>query len=231
MSAEFKRFSSIEDFKAVSDQSLFLVNDRIASFEERAAAFNDAVDAGRAAERAAKHLPVRIRVDLAKELALLQSRITSALKHFLPETIDGKPNPHHLSVSEESHMQMMFRMAVGFDLGRSHLIKACLELRLLEVVSPELLTAASREPKVDGETLDEKLVRLNARVQAAKIMNILTRLKQLTHYEPDERIVAMVHDPDLRPILLDDAMTPNDFVDMARTMPLNELSRGMDADW
>lgn len=62
-------------------------------------------------------------------------------------------------------------------------------------------------------------------------MNILTRLKQLTHYDPDERIVAMVHDPDLRPILLDDAMTPNDFVAMARTMPLNELSRGMDADW
>ena len=229
MSTGFVQFSKPEDFAKASDQGFNYAFDKAASFEARAAHFNAQAMRTRSRDR---EVLIALRMQVGRELTLYHAMFRATLKHFLPETVDGIPNAHSLSSGDEAHMQSSFALAVTWDYGRAHLIKAFDEIGLMALVTPELLVSLGRkENVVDGEKVSDQAAHSHAQIQAGRIILLADRIRRLDYYEPDQDIIALVRDEGLRRIVLGDTSSADDFLEMAGTIPLNSPAKGLEVEW
>ena len=229
MSTGFVQFSKPEDFARASDQGFNYAFDKAASFEARAAHFNAQAMRTRSRDR---EVLIALRTQVGRELALYHAMFRSTLKHFLPETVDGIANPHRLDQQDEAHMQSSFALAVTWDYGRAHLIKALDEIGLMALVTPELLTSIGRkETVIDGERISDEAAHSHAQIQASRIILLTERIRRLDHYEPDQDIVTLIRNEGLRRIVLGEDASADDFLQMAATIPLNSPAKGLEIEW
>lgn len=230
MSKGFVQFTKPEDFLRLSDTAYSNTFEQAASFEERAQRFNARA---RRTHTGDSDTVQKLRSQIAFTVALYHEFFEEQLRHFLPPEVEGHENEHHIKRSDEDGIKGSFERTLMFDFARAHFVRACHEMHFQDLVTTELLVnfLGKKNGVPEKGSPAEETVRAYARAQATRIREIFDMYQGIHHFTPDPKVVKLVQDAEIGPILLGKNGSPDTFMEMIEQVPLNTPSKAQSLDW